>query len=82
MLDGAQIYLPVGELLDVDKEMQRLRNDLAKLEKDIEKSKAKLANEKFVERAPAEVIEKEKNTLADNEAKAARTKANLASLSE
>ena len=82
MLDGAQIYLPVGELLDVEKEMQRLRNDLAKLEKDIEKSKAKLANEKFVERAPAEVIEKEKNTLADNEAKAARMKANLASLSE
>ena len=82
VLDGAQIYLPVGELLDVEKEMQRLRNDLAKLEKDIEKSKAKLANEKFVERAPAEVIEKEKNTLADNEAKAARMKANLASLSE
>ena len=81
VLDGAQIYLPVGELLDVEKEMQRLRNDLAKLEKDIEKSKAKLANEKFVERAPAEVIEKEKNTLADNEAKAARMKANLASLS-
>ena len=65
VLDGAQIYLPVGDLLDVEKEMQRLRNDLAKLEKDIEKSKAKLANEKFVERAPAEVIEKEKNTLAD-----------------
>ena len=82
VLDGAQIYLPVGDLLDVEKEMQRLRNDLAKLEKDIEKSKAKLANEKFVERAPAEVIEKEKNTLADNEAKAARTKANIASLSE
>ncbi len=82
VLDGAQIYLPVGELLDVEKEMQRIRSDLAKLEKDIEKSKAKLANEKFVERAPAEVIEKEKNTLADNETKAARMKANLASLSE
>lgn len=82
VLDGVQIYLPVGELLDVEKEMQRLRNDLVKLEKDIEKSRAKLANEKFVERAPAEVIEKEKNTLADNEAKAARTKANLASLAE
>lgn len=82
VLDGVQIYLPVGELLDVEKEMQRLRSDLAKLEKDIEKSRAKLANEKFVQRAPAEVIEKEKNTLADNEAKAARTKANIASLSD
>lgn len=82
VLDGVQIYLPVGELLDVNKEMQRLHSDLAKLEKDIEKSRAKLANEKFVQRAPAEVIEKEKNTLADNEAKAARMKANIASLSD
>ncbi len=82
VLDGVQIYLPVGDLLDVDKEMQRIRNDLAKLEKDIDRSRAKLANEKFVERAPAEVIEKEKNNLADNEAKAVRMKANLESLSE
>ncbi len=82
VIDGAQIYLPVGDLLDVDKEMQRLRNDLAKLEKEIEKNRAKLANEKFVERAPAEVIEKERSTLADNEAKTARIKANLASLAE
>ena len=66
VLDDVQIYLPVGDLLDVDKEIQRLNNDLSKIEKDIEKGKAKLANPQFIERAP-EVIRKEKETLADNE---------------
>ena len=80
VLDGVQIYLPVGDLLDVDKEVQRLKSDIAKLEKDIEKSKAKLANNNFIERAPEDVIEKEKNTLADNETKARRMKENLSSL--
>ncbi|MBR4400069.1 MAG: valine--tRNA ligase [Synergistes sp.] len=80
VLDGVQIYLPVGDLLDVDKEVQRLKSDIAKLEKDIEKSKAKLANKNFIERAPEDVIEKEKNTLADNETKARRMKENLSSL--
>lgn len=80
VLDDVQVYLPVGDLLDVDKEIQRLKNDIAKLEKDIEKSKIKLANKQFVERAPAEVIDKEKGNLADNETKAQRMKENLSSL--
>ena len=82
VLDDVQVYLPVGELLDVDKEVQRLKNDLAKLQKDIEKSNNKLANKQFVERAPEEVIEKEKANLADNEAKLSRIKENLQSLAE
>ncbi len=82
VLDGVQVYLPVGELLDVEKEIQRLKNDIAKLEKEIEKGKAKLANKNFVERAPEEVIEKEKSVLADNETKARRMKENLSSLTD
>jgi len=80
VLDDVQIYLPVGDLLDVDKEIQRLNNDLSKIEKDIEKGKAKLANPQFIERAPEEVIRKEKETLADNETKRERIKENLSSL--
>ena len=80
VLDDVQVYLPVGDLLDVDKEIQRLKNDIAKLEKDIEKSKTKLANKQFVERAPADVIAKEKTNLSDNETKARRLKENLSSL--
>lgn len=82
VLDDVQVYLPVGDLLDVEKEVQRLKTDLAKLEKDIEKSRAKLANPQFVERAPEEVITKEKAALADNEAKRARVTENLKSLTD
>ncbi|MDO4953397.1 MAG: class I tRNA ligase family protein, partial [Synergistaceae bacterium] len=82
VLDDVQIYLPVGDLLDVEKEIQRLKADLAKLEKDIAKSSGKLANQNFMDRAPAEVIEKEKTELAENSAKKERMLENLKSLAE
>ena len=82
VLDDVQIYLPVGDLLDVEKEIQRLKADLAKLEKDIAKSSGKLANQNFIDRAPAEVIEKEKTELAENSAKKERMLENLKSLAE
>ena len=82
VLDNVQVYLPVGDLLDVDKEIQRLKNDLSKIDRDIEKGKAKLANPQFVERAPEEVIQKEKASLADNEAKRERIRENLSSLND
>ncbi len=82
VLDDVQVYLPVGDLLDVEKEIQRLNNDLSKIEKDIEKGLAKLANPQFVERAPEEVILKEKAYLSDNEAKRNRIKENLSSLND
>ena len=82
VLDDVQVYLPVGDLLDVDKEIQRLKNDLSKIDRDIEKGKAKLANRQFVERAPEEVIQKEKASLADNEAKRERIRENLSSLND
>ncbi len=82
VLDDVQVYLPVGDLLDVDKEIQRLKNDLSKIDRDIEKGKAKLANPQFVERAPEEVIQKEKASLADNEAKRERIRENLSSLND
>lgn len=82
VLDDVQVYLPVGDLLDVDKEIQRLKNDLSKIDRDIEKGKAKLANPQFVERAPEEVIQKEKASLADNEAKRERIRENLSNLND
>jgi len=82
VLDDVQIYLPVGDLLDVDKEIQRLRNDLSKLEKDVEKSRTKLSNKQFVERAPEEVILKEKSQMQENEAKISRINENLKNLTD
>lgn len=82
ILDGVEVYMPVGDLLDVEKEVQRMKADLAKLQKDIEKGREKLANPQFVDRAPEEIISKEKATLADNESKFERISENLKSLTE
>lgn len=82
VLDDIQVYMPVGDLLDVEKEVARLKSDLLKLEADIEKSAKKLANPQFVQRAPEEVIAKENSALADALAKKSRITENLASLEE
>ena len=57
---GVQVYLPLAGLIDVDKEIQRLEKELAKLETEIQGLDRKLANENFVNRAPAEVVERER----------------------
>lgn len=80
VLDGAEIFLPVGDLLDVEKEVARLGTELAKLENEIEKIAKKLSNPQFIERAPEEIISKDKSNLADNEIKRDRIKENLNSL--
>lgn len=81
VLNEIEIYLPIGDLLDIDKEISRLEGELEKLEKEIYKCTTKLSNTNFVERAPEEVIDKEKRTLDENIEKRDRIRENLTSLS-
>ena len=64
-----ELFLPLEGLVDVEAEKDRLRKELAKVEKEIEKVIKKLGNENFVSRAPAEVIEEHKERQASWEAK-------------
>lgn len=57
---GAEIYMPLLELVDVEKELERLNKEKAKLESEIDRVEKKLSNERFVSKAPAEVVEEEK----------------------
>jgi valyl-tRNA synthetase len=66
MAAGAQLLIPLKEIIDMDAERARLNREKGKLEKEIERTTKKLANEKFVANAPADVIEKERNKEADN----------------
>ncbi len=55
----AEIYLPLEGVIDIDKEISRLEKDLKKAESDFAKATNKLKNEKFLAKAPPEVITKE-----------------------
>lgn len=66
---GVEIYLPLKDLIDVEKETARLAKDLEGLTKEIARTKGKLANEKFVAKAPAEVVAKEREKLQSYEEK-------------
>ncbi len=59
------LMIPMAGLIDKEAELSRLSKAIEKLEKDVSKTEGKLANENFVSKAPAAVIEKEKAKLAE-----------------
>ena len=63
------LFLPLEGLIDFDAERERLAKELKKTEKEIEKAEAKLNNPKFAERAPAEVLEEQRERLTEWQAK-------------
>ncbi len=59
------VLIPMAGLIDKEAELARLAKAVTKLEQDIARTQGKLNNEKFVSKAPAAVIDKEKAKLAD-----------------
>ena len=62
----AKLYIPLGQLVDVAKELERIFGDLEKAQKNLQSLEAKLGNENFVNRAPEAVV----NDIRDKAAKA------------
>ena len=62
--DGAVLYIPLAEVVDTDKERARLTKELERLAGEIKRIEGKLSNQGFVSKAPAQVIEGEKEKLA------------------
>ncbi|HHX60856.1 MAG TPA: valine--tRNA ligase [Epulopiscium sp.] len=60
VIPGANIYIPLAELLDINKEIERLNGERKKLIGEVTRIDKKLSNQGFVSKAPAEVIEEEK----------------------
>ena len=61
--DIGEFYIPLGELVDVKKEVERLTKELENTENEIARARGKLANAGFVAKAPAQLIENEKAKL-------------------
>ncbi len=64
-LPGVEVYVKVGQLIDVAKEIERIKKKLEKMAKEIEKLEKKLSNENFLKRAPKEVVEKNREELKE-----------------
>lgn len=77
---GVEIYLPLKGLIDVEKESARLTKELDKLAKAIMGTSKKLANEKFLAKAPAEVVAGEREKLVGYEEQQRTLQARLADL--
>lgn len=68
VVDGAEIFLPLNDLVDYNKEYERLNNEREKTISEIKRASSKLANEKFVSKAPEKLVQEEKDKLESYEA--------------
>jgi valyl-tRNA synthetase len=62
---GVDVRIPMGGLIDVDEELNRLHKELDRVEEDLDYVRGKLDNEGFVENAPEEIVDKERAKLEE-----------------
>jgi valyl-tRNA synthetase len=77
-----QVFLPLDGSLDMEAEKQRLGREIAKLEEEIETVRKKLANENFVSRAPAAVVEEHRKRETDFLSRLKQLRDRLVSMAE
>jgi len=65
VVGGTEIFIPLEGLIDFEKERERIEKEIGRLEGFLKGIEKKLANEKFVENAPAEVVENERRKRED-----------------
>ena len=80
IISGAEVYVPLEELIDLDEEIARLQGELKKFAGEVKRAEGKLGNEKFVNNAPEAVVAEEREKLADWQAKLAATESRLEEL--
>ena len=61
--DGSNVYIPFNELVDANKEKERIESEIKKINFEIDRAKGMLSNEKFISKAPKVKIDKEKEKL-------------------
>ncbi|MQA01090.1 MAG: valine--tRNA ligase [Dehalococcoidia bacterium] len=80
VLGTGQVVLPMAGLFDLDAERQRLEKQIAEVSAETDRQQAKLANEQFRSRAPADVVAKEEERLATAQSRLEGLRASLAEL--
>ena len=80
IVTGAEVYIPMAELVDLKEEQARMEKEIAKLKKEVQRSEKKLGNEKFVNNAPEAVVAEERAKAVEWKQKLEAAQARLASL--
>ncbi len=80
VVGGVEIYLPLAGMIDLAAERERLQKELARVEEGLTRSEKLLNNEGFIAKAPAEVIQKERDKLASLQEQAQKLRERLAVL--
>jgi valyl-tRNA synthetase len=80
VIGGVTCYLPLAGLIDLEAERARVRKELAAAEADVDRREAKLANEGFTAKAPAAVVQRERESLETARAALEKLRALLAEL--
>jgi len=68
LVGDMEVLVPMAGLIDKDAEIARLGKEVDKISKELQRLQGKLSNEKFISKAPADVVEKEKAKLSDAQA--------------
>ena len=77
LVDTTEIYVPLAELIDLDKEIEKLEKKIEKTQIELDKVLKKLSNEKFVNRAIPEAVEKERRIKEELENKISKFKESM-----
>jgi valyl-tRNA synthetase len=80
IVTGAELYLPLSGLIDIGQEIARLEKELANLEAEVERVEKKLANEGYIAKAPANVVDQERAKGEDYRDKRDKVLARIAEL--
>ena len=63
ILDKTELYIPLGELVDIDKEVKRIEGEIEKVEFEIQRANGKLSNNGFLAKAPKSLVDQERDKL-------------------
>ena len=82
VIPGAQIFVPLTELVNVDEELAKMEKEAKRLEDEVARCEKKLSNKGFVDHAPEAVVNKEKEKMADYESQLSGVRERIQDLKE
>ncbi|MFW6386941.1 MAG: valine--tRNA ligase [Bacillota bacterium] len=75
-----EVVLPLADMIDIDKEIERIKGEIEDVEAEIERAEGKLNNQGFVENAPEAIVQGERDKLEEYRSKKEKLQENLAEL--